>query len=99
MFAVGDIVRVIAEPPADRRGARWVFIPDMDYSCGQEAEIYGVEERFIGENIIYGYKLNFNSDIGFCLYEKEWLIPIKVTEPITEEQFDEDFGALVSGVF
>ncbi len=95
MFEVGDIVRVIAEPPVVKRGKHWIFIPDMEYRCGKEATITQVSDKY--SDGVYGYKL----DIGpsTCFYEEEWLIPVKVLEPVTKEQFDEDFGALVSGVF
>lgn len=95
MFEVGDIVRVIVEPPVDKSGKHWVFIPDMEYRCGEEAAITQVSDKY--SDGICGYKL----DIGpsSCFYEEEWLIPVKALEPVTKEQFDEDFGALVSGVF
>lgn len=99
MFAVGDVVRVIAEPPTDRHGAFWIFISGMDRTCGQEGVIYGVEERLIGKNIVYGYRLKFDSCFRLCFYEEEWLIPIRVIKPLTKEQFDEDFGELIAGVF
>lgn len=101
MFEVGDIVRVIAEPPTERRGAIWAFIPDMDRTCGQEAMIYNVEGHSIGRSTVYGYKLMLDSGVRFCCYcyEEAWLIPVKVLEPVTKEQFDEDFGTLIAGVF
>ena len=95
MFDVGDIVRVIAEPPIDKHGKHWVYTPDMEDRCGQEATITQFTDRY--RDGCRGYKL----DIGpsDCLYEEKWLIPVKVLEQVTKEQFDEDFGALVSGVF
>lgn len=99
MFEVGDIVRVIAEPPTDRNGACWAFIPDMDRTCGQEGVIYDVEDRSIGRNTVYGYRLMFGLDSRFCCYEEKWLIPIRVIKPFTKEQFDEDFDTLVSELF
>ena len=95
MFEVGDIVRVIAEPPADKHGRHWVYIPDMELRCGKEATITQLTDRY--NDGCRGYKLNIGP--SNCFYEEEWLIPVKVLEPVTKEQFDEDFGALVSGVF
>ena len=94
MFEVGDIVRVVTEPPANRHGVHWIFIPKMDSMCGQEATITKVDSSYGYSSC--GYKLSIDPK---CYYEEAWLIPIKVTEPITEEQFDEDFGELIAGVF
>lgn len=95
MFEVGDIVRVITEPPAERHGNHWIFISDMEDTCGKEATITQVNDKY--NDGVYGYRLDIGP--GFCFYEEEWLIPVKELEPVTKEQFDEDFGALVSGVF
>lgn len=95
MFEVGDIVRVVTEPPANRRGIHWIFISKMDSMCGQEATIIYVDDRYGHSSC--GYKLSIGP--GGCYYEEAWLIPVKVTEPITKEQFDEDFGTLIAGVF
>lgn len=99
MFEAGDIVRVIAEPPANRHGACWVFIPDMDRTCGQEAMIYNVAGCSIGGSTVYWYRLMIGSRVRSCCYEEAWLIPVKVAESLTKEQFDEDFGELIAGVF
>ena len=45
MFEVGDIVRVIAEPPVVKRGKHWIFIPNMEYRCGKEATITQVSDK------------------------------------------------------
>lgn len=97
MLEVGDVVCVIATPPAERYGNHWIFVSDMEDACGKEATITQVNDKYSDSDGVYGYKL----DIGpsGCFYEEEWLIPVKVLEPVTKEQFDEDFGALVSGVF
>lgn len=95
MFEVGDIVRVVTEPPVDRHGVHWIFISDMDHMCGQEATITAVDDRY-GYGA-WGYKLSVGP--SGCYYEEAWLMPVKVTEPITKEQFDEDFGELIAGVF
>lgn len=97
MFDVGDIVRVIAEPPVDKHGKHWIYTLDMEDRCGQEATITQFTDRYRVWDGCRGYKL----DIGprNCFYEEKWLIPVKVLEQVTKEQFDEDFGELVSGVF
>lgn len=95
MFEVGDVVRVIANPPAEIHGDHWIFIPNMGDRCGKEAVITGIIDEYTDG--VCGYKLDIGPET--CYYEERWLIPVKVLEPVTKEQFDEDFGALVSGVF
>lgn len=94
MFEVGDIVRVITEPPAERHGNHWIFISAMENTCGKEATITRVNDKY--NDGCRGYKLDIG--ISGCFYEEEWLIPVRVLEPVTKEQFDEDFGELIAGV-
>lgn len=92
MLNVGDTVRIIQDVP-DRMAGWWLFVHSMYKYCGKEAVIEEIKE----DHGHTGYRL----DVDGCRYiwVEAWLTPISSFDTPTKEEFDEDFGALVSGVF
>lgn len=96
MLNVGDTVRIIQDVP-ERNSEWWIFVEPMDGYCGMDAVVEEVVIQTYDRVRYTGYLLDVD-DKRFVWVEA-WLIPIESFDPPTKEQFDEDFGALVSGVF